>query len=358
MNTTGQRVAKNATVLMASQLTTWLLTLLLTLFLPRFLGARAVGQFHFANSLWAIVAMAVTFGMDRYLTKEIARTAVPDTLNGRSRAAHLFGVTLLARTLLYLLGFGGVALYLALLDYPPETAQVVLVIGVAQLLWQYVSAATAVLQGLEQMQAISIGSIAGKALNTVVAIALLLLGYGVLPVAAVTIGAALANLLVLLHALRRSLPLRPSLHPRAVGHALRASARMLRASATYLFTQLSLVIYMQVDIILISLLVDETTIGWYGAADQLFGTLLFIPTVFMTAVFPALSRLYTTDTGSLQRLTSKSFDLLLLLSVPIGLGLLVVAGPAVVLLFGAEFAPSGPVLAVFGIVLILTYQNM
>jgi len=50
--------------------------------------------------------------------------------------------------------------------------------------------------------------------------------------------------------------------------------------------------------------------------------------------------------------------MLLMLSVPIGLGVMVIAKPLVVLLFGAEFAPSGPVLAVMGLVLLLTYQNM
>ncbi|MCA9932486.1 MAG: flippase [Anaerolineales bacterium] len=336
-------IAKNASALMVSQLMTWGLTLLLTLFLPRYLGPTAVGQFHFANSLWAIVAMLIAFGTDRYLVKEIARQT--------ERAGELWGVTAVTQLLLYLLSFGGVAAYLALVGYAPETVQVVLVIGLGQLFWQWASAASSVLQGLEQMQYISVGSVAGKLFNTIVAITLLLLGYGVLVIAAVTIGAALVNLLVLLFYLRRAISLRPRFHWRAM-------MALLRDSSSYLYVRLALVVYQQVDIIIISLLVNEKTIGWYGAADQLFGTLLFIPTVFMTAVFPALSRLYTSDSDSLHRLMGKSFDLLLLVAIPIGLGLIVIANPLVVLLFGEAFAPSGPVLALFGVVLILTYQNM
>lgn len=342
-NTTGKTIAKNASLLLVSQLITWVLTLLLTLFLPRFLGPTAVGQFHFANSLWAIVAMVITFGTDRYLVKEIARD--------KAQAERLLGVTLGAQTLLYGLGFGGVALYLALLNYQPETVQVVLVIGLGQLFWQWASTLTGVLQGLEQMKYISIASVAGKVFNTVVGITLLLLGYGVLVIAAVTIGTALVNWGVLWWQVRKIT--RPRLR-----FSLAPIRHLLRDSSSYLFVRLALVIYQQVDIILISLLVNEKTIGWYGAADQLFGTLLFVPTVFMTAVFPALSRLFTTDTTNLNRLMGKSFDLLLMLGVPIGLGLIVIANGLVVLLFGAEFANSGLVLAVFGVVLILTYQNM
>ena len=69
----GRTIAKNASVMMISQLVTWGLTIVLTIFLPRYLGAAALGQFHLANSLWAILAIAVTFGMEILLTKEIAR---------------------------------------------------------------------------------------------------------------------------------------------------------------------------------------------------------------------------------------------------------------------------------------------
>jgi O-antigen/teichoic acid export membrane protein len=54
----------------------------------------------------------------------------------------------------------------------------------------------------------------------------------------------------------------------------------------------------------------------------------------------------------------KSFDLMLLIGVPAGLGLIVVSHSLVVLLFGQSFAPSSPVLAIMGIVLICMYQNI
>ena len=340
---TGKKIAKNASVLMASQLSTWLLTLLLMLFLPRYLGAEAVGQLHLGNSIWAIVAIVISFGMDRLLIKDIARRP--------SETSHLFGTTVVLRTFLYFLGFGAIALYLYLLDYPAITIQVVYVIGLSQLIWQIVEACQAALQGLEQMQYMSLANIVGKAVNTVVSIALLMFGFHVLAIAAVSLLSALINLVIQLRYLNR-------LHPIRLRFSISDGISMLKAGSPYLLTRLSLVIYQQVDIIIISLLVNETTIGWYGVADQLFGTFLFIPTVFMTAIFPALSRMYATASNELSTVMSKSFDTLLLLSVPIGLGLLVVADPLVVLLFGKAFAPSGPVLAVMGIVLILTYQNI
>jgi O-antigen/teichoic acid export membrane protein len=133
---------------------------------------------------------------------------------------------------------------------------------------------------------------------------------------------------------------------------------MCRASLPYLMSGLGLILYGRVDVLIISSLINTQETGWYGAASQLFGTLLFIPVVFTTAVFPMVTRTYANAPDALPKILRKTFDLMLLVSVPIGLGLFVVAQQGVVLLLGAGFAQTGPILAVMGIVLIFTYQNV
>ena len=343
MKAEAQIIAKNASVLMASQLVTWAFSLLLTVFLPRYLGARAVGQFHLAGSLWAIIGIAATFGMDILLTKEIARAP--------AKTVALLGTGAILRAFLYLLGTVGLIVYVRLAGYPLETLQVIAVVGITAFVNQLISLYSAALSGLERMEYISLGGIVSKAILTIVSIAVLLLGQGVIIVAAVATVATLVNLLIVLFYLRR-------LHPVRLHFDAQLARWMVKSSFPYFTVTMFLVLYMQVDIVIISLLVDETSVGWYGAADQLFGTLLFIPTIFMTAVFPALSRLHGSGSTSSGRLMRKSFELLLLAGIPIGLGLVIVADQLVVLLFGIEFANSGPILAVMGVVLILTYQNI
>jgi len=336
-------IARNAAVMMGSQAITWGLTLLLTIFLPRYLGAAAVGKFHFANSLWAVVAIMAAFGMDTLLTKEIARN--------RERLAGLVWNSMLLRLGLFVLGWGGVLIFLQSFGYPADTRQVVFVLGFSSLLWLLAGATQSALQGLERMEYNSLGMILSKVVYTLVSIGLLLAGQGVLVIAGVSVLAAAVNLLVQSTALRR-------LSPIPIRIDWSEMRRLLKAGVPYLLSGIFLVIYMQFDIVILSLLINDQAVGWYGAADQLFGTLLFIPTVLMTAVFPSLSRLFVSDSEALLKITRKSLDLHMLFSVPIGLGVLVVANQAVVLLFGSDFAPSGPILALMGIVLILTYLNV
>lgn len=336
-------VAKNASVLMVSQIITWGLSIVLVIFLPRFLGAEGLGQLHLADSIWNIVFIFVAFGMDTLLVKEIARK--------HTRTEELVGLSLVLRQIFSIIGFVVVVIYVQFAGYLPLTVMVIFVVGVSKLMFQFSETFRSSLVGLERMEYVAIADIVGKVFNTVVTVVILLLGYGVLAAAAVFIGSSLINTAIQYFYLRRLQPVRIFFNWQAAG-------RMLKASMPYFLVFVFSVIYMNLDAVIISLVVNEVTVGWYGVSKQLFGTLMFVPTVFITAVFPVLSRMYTNAPNALPRVMGRSFDLLLLIGVPIGLGLLAIANQLVVLLFGAEFAPSGPVLAIMGVVLILTYQNI
>jgi O-antigen/teichoic acid export membrane protein len=342
MSTSGQTIAKNTGILLVSQVITWALTLLMTVFLPRYLGAGIVGKLHLANSIWAIVSMLAGFGMDTLMTKEIARAP--------QRLSELLGTNLILRSLLYVLGAVVTAAYVHFAGYPADTISIIAITGLAMLVFGAISGAEASLMGLEKADVLSVGKVAGKLILTVLTLGALFLDMGVLVIASVALVSASLQLFYLLSTIHKIQPFRLQIN-------WRLGIWMLQAGFPYLLVGGLVVIYQQVDVILLSLLANESSIGWYGTAEQLFGTLLFIPTAFITAVFPVLSRLFTSDPQALVKIAQKSASFLLLLSMPIGLGMIAIAEPFVVLLFGPEFAPTGQVLMVLGIVLVFTYQN-
>jgi O-antigen/teichoic acid export membrane protein len=349
MSRTGRTVLRNAGALFVSQVVTWSLTLALTIFLPRYLGAENVGRLILAQSIWAVAMVLITFGMDVHLTKEVARRP--------ERLRELLGTSFALRAALFVAGLAAVLLYTRLAGYPAETVAMIWIVAGASFFTLFTTGLQAALQGVERMEYIAVGAIAGKAVYSLGAIALMLAGMDVFAVAAVAIAGALVTLLVQLRLLVRLM--------RATGGAawkLRPTAAdarlMLAASVPYLLADAFLVAYSQADVVVLSLLLDESAVGWYGSARQLFGTLLFVPTIVVTALFPALSRLHATEPALLRQYMRRSFDVLMLLSIPVGLGMVVIANPLVILLFGSEFANSGPILAVLGVVMILTSQNM
>lgn len=237
MNNSVKTITKNASVLMLSQLITWGMALVLMIFLPRYLGAVGVGKFQLASSLWAIVSIVVSFGMDTYMTKEIARA--PEKVN------QLFSASVTLQILLFVLGAGGMTLYTRFANYPDDTVLIIAIIGAATFIGQLSLSCRAILNGLERMEFVSLSDIVAKGIATLVSIILLVLGYGVTAVAFVSILGSFVGLVTQLSALRRI----GQLHFKPFDISL--AQKILIASFPFFLINGFLVFYTQVDIVII-----------------------------------------------------------------------------------------------------------
>jgi O-antigen/teichoic acid export membrane protein len=151
--------------------------------------------------------------------------------------------------------------------------------------------------------------------------------------------------------------LRRAVKPRLPSGQAPASSRgrsLALAGVPFLFAEATLVIYQQIDTIVMSLLVDRDAIGWYATADVLFGSLLFIPVIVTTSLFPAMAERHARDPAEVDAMLSRVVRSLLLVAVPMGLATFIVSRSFVSLLYGPRFEETGPVLEAFGIVVILS----
>lgn len=343
MNTSTRTIAKNVGALMTSQLLTWSLTFLLTIFLPRKLGPAQVGQLYLAISLWAIVTVLCRFGTEVYITKAIAR----DT----AQAPRLLGTTLLARTLTYVVGAVGIGLYVTAIGYPPAVVTVVAIIGVAGLFELMAGAFVGTLQGLEKMEYISLGTVMNKLVYTVLAlIGLLIFNVSVFWIAVLYAAGFFAALVVVAWGYLRK--------HRITFPALREVLPLLTASSPYLLASLVVVVYNEIDKQVIAALVDERAVGYYTTAATLFSTVMFIPIVLTTALLPMMARSFQEAPDALQRINRKSFNIMLIVGIPVSLGIMSIAHPLIHLIYGPEFAPAGPILALMGVVVVFVYLNI
>jgi O-antigen/teichoic acid export membrane protein len=96
-------------------------------------------------------------------------------------------------------------------------------------------------------------------------------------------------------------------------------------------------------------------VGWYNAAVQVIASLGFLPYAVTMAVFPALSRTFHQDSRAAADLAGRSFRLLISMSLPMVVGLLIVAQPLMLTVFGPLFAPASLNLMILGITLPSVY---
>jgi len=99
-------------------------------------------------------------------------------------------------------------------------------------------------------------------------------------------------------------------------------------------------IFYWVDSVMLSLMKGDAVVGWYNASYRMVLALLFIPSAFIAAIYPVMSKFYVTTRDSLRLPFEKSFKYMAMLGVPIGLGTTLLAQRFILLIFGAEYANS------------------
>ena len=344
-------IARNLGALMASQAAGWALSVPAMVLIPRYLGAEMVGRYHLTQSLWAMGAVLMAFGMNLSVVTHVARNP--------GQTGPVLGASISARLVLSLpvatLLFG----YAIAVGYPAQILLLLAIVGGGVLIQAITDSFRTILRGLDRMAAMSAATVAGQFVFVIGAIALLAMGYGIYHVAIVAGIGNLVSMVIHILAVRRARRELGDQSPIASDPA--AIVTVLRESMPYLWVKLAMVFYLQVDTVVISLVVErDEVLGWYSIYDRLGGTLMFVPTVFVTAVYPTLARLYGGDDeakGDHRRLAEKTFRLMLLISVPLGFGLSTIARPFIEFLFGAEFIGAADVLAIGGVVISLTYLN-
>lgn len=336
-------IQRNLFHMLNAQLVTWTIAMLLTVIVPRYLGPELVGRFRLATSLWTLGRIAVMAGTTKFLQLEIARD--------QKRGLRLVGPVLIVRSGVFVVVSLVLAVYALASDQGEVFRVLMIIVGVDSLLFVWSEALGNAFIGLERMATPALVSVITRFTMAVVTIAAVLMGADVYVIAAASgVGAAL-SIIVLVARLR---PLTPIIQR---GDA-RPWRQVLSASAPFMLIGGALVLYQQIDIVVISWTANDAALGWYGTADSLFGSLLFPASILTATIFPTLGRLNTDDPEGMRRIIERAFSLLVLLAVPIGLGTLLVAPTFAPLLFGDDFAETGTVLAILGPVIILTFGTI
>lgn len=338
-----QRIVSNVSFLMVSQVVGWGLNLLLIIFLPRYLGAESWGQLSLAGSLWIIVSNFATFGMDTYLTREVARD--------HNRLDTLLSQSILLRLLFFIAGAIFLSIYLQFTDYSVETLQIIAILAINCLMTLMGNAIGAIVQALERMKILAYSSIISHILVTILSFAAIFLGFGVITVAWINSAVAVIVLVFLIFSLVR-------LHPFKFYLSAENYKGFLAACFSFFLLYIFINLYHQMDMVVISLLVDEKSVGLYSVADRLLGSIFFVPTVFMTVLFPTFSRLSKENPDALSGLFRKAFNMMIWTGTALGLGTLIISDQIVLLIYGSEFLKSGPVLALRGVITTCTFANI
>jgi O-antigen/teichoic acid export membrane protein len=337
------RLGRNVGALAGGQAVTWTMTLVWTLVVPRALGAAGFGVIMAAIAITGIFAVVFGLGTRNYLVREIAAD--------QNEAPRLLGTAVVLRFAVAPILVVAAIVYSRLAGYD-HTASMVLYVTVAgTILFLLADPLQGGFQAIERMEYMAYSDVINKSAQAILGISLALLGFREVGIAACAM--ITAAIVLILNAVWLRGHVRIELRTNA-----RALARMIRESVAYWAFGIFFVLYLWIDMTMLSLMTNPTVVGWYAVPTRLFQTGMFFATVVATAWLPRLVRAFQESPERLRAEARGPLELVLLLGLPIGAAIAAGADPVVNTLYGPEFAGAVPVLVVLGLCIPAMYVNI
>ena len=137
----------------------------------------------------------------------------------------------------------------------------------------------------------------------------------------------------------------------------RRLASMVRESVAYWAFGVFFVLYLWIDMTMLSLMTSPEVVGWYAVPTRLFQTAMFVAVVVGTAWLPRLVRAFQESPMRLRTEARAPLELVLLLGLPISAAIAAGADPVVNALYGPAYAGAVPVLVILGLCVPLMYAS-
>ena len=332
---TGARtIARNALAVSAAQVLGKLASLGFYVVMARVLGEHGFGAYTFALSLAQLMTIFAGFGIDEWMAKTIARD--PKT------APRLMTDAFVAKTVFGVVGCVAAVLFAVVGGYSGEVQLAVGLLALGALVELYMNIFNATFQGLDDLRWPAAATMIERAAIGLLGIIALLLGAGIVVVAAIYLACAVAATALVAWRLA-AVGVRPEPSPSAA-----RALTLVKLTFTIGLTVLLNTALFRVDTVMLSLIKDEAAVGFYGAAYRLLESPLFVAYGLTAALLPALSRASRTSAPPLRDLVETGLKLILCAMAPIGTAYALFAEPIVDLVYGSDYAPAIPAVRLLG----------
>jgi O-antigen/teichoic acid export membrane protein len=325
MNTV-QRIAKNTIALYAVYTITVLVFLVLSIFIARTLGDVTFGKFSFAYALSIILVMFISLGYDTLIIRDVARD--------RPLAPKYLGNITVIKAILSVIMLGLTALVMNLMHYPPDTTGAVLIFGAYAIFTAFSTIFKATFRAFERMEYQALAEGIGRLLTVSLGLAALFSGYGLIGVACAFLIGSVCDLLLssLICGWKFTTP--------KFEIDLEFWKKATKVAIPLTFVDISFVIFLRIDTVMLSAMKGDAAVGWYNAAYNLVLALRQLPFFFAAAVLPVMARLFISSTDSLKLAYEKLLYYSFIVGLPLASGTILLSDRIIILFYGEQFTQS------------------
>jgi PST family polysaccharide transporter len=317
----GERIVRLATVLVIGTL------------VARYLGPEQFGMLSYALAIVSLLGAGASFGIDAIVVRDLVRDP--------AKRGEILGTAMLLKVVGGSLGALGACAVAVSTSFDRPIVIAIVAVLAAGFVFQTADVFRLNFEAQVRAKFAAGASIAALLLASIARVYLVLRGYPLLWFAVVSLGEmAVTTVLTSLAYWSTQCGL-----ARWRWNGGRAKA-LLKEGWPLALSALAITIYMKIDLIMLTHMLDSRAAGLYAAAVRLSEAWYFIPTAFVASVTPSIAAAKLVNAEIYMDRMRQTIALLtivsLLISVPVAL-----ASPWIVdVLFGPSYAGAAPILAV------------
>jgi O-antigen/teichoic acid export membrane protein len=338
-----RQIFRNTAAMTLADLVTRGGSMLLCFLIARMLQADGLGIYSTAMAYYGLIAVASGMGAQDFLVREIARD--PDETNRYVVHTSVVGLAVSSGVMAVF------SLILPHLGYSAELASSTGVVILAIIPGTLNLIQKAVFVAHQRVEFVLYTRLLGTLVNVVLSVFLLARGYGVVSL--------LVAFVVVEYLVMFCFFLLISRYIARFRWQFEFSFARKLLWEMRVFAALSLLsaLFARPEVIILSLVSDEEEIGYYSAASKLVGFWYLVSQIYMTNVYPVLSRSYRLAEARFQIIQDKSIKYLLAISLPLTAGMIGAAAPAIRLFYGPGFEAAVLPLQVMALSIPLAYVS-
>ena len=316
---------------------------ILNVLVARSFGSAVFGQYRFALAFVALFHTLYHLGVGFLIIRDVARD--------KSLAARALGAGLALSLTLGLITLVLIGLVVTLGGYSPSTRLLILILAIAQLPYTLTLLCQAIFRAFERMEIETVLSFCSTVTLLLLVFMVFSRGGGLLMVGLAHLAGSVAGLLLALGLVRAFFT-----RLRLVWD-LRYFRYLAISSIPFALNGIVVPVYFRIDIILVSILKDETSVGLYSAAFVLTAPLGFLADNAANAIFPPLAAAFVSSERSYQALLTTVWRWSLPVLLCLGVVMTLLAKVMLGRVFGATYAEAAPAVQVLVWGSILAYFN-
>lgn len=318
------RVLKNSLWLTLSSIISKVIAFFTIILIARNLGVEQFGVYALIFTIIGLASLLANYGFDPLMIREIARNPFNTDLTISNSTFLKFVFSLLSLIILLTIG----------IFLRNDLLLPLFILGASFLIYNPLMTISAAFYGKEQMIWSGLIQVSGDAIRLIVVIYFLSISSGLLSIVTAYAVSNLIVCLILIFIGKYKIELHFKIDSKHFG-------KIIKQAFPFALNAVIFMVYFRIDIIILSWLKGDLSVGSYSAAYRIIDAFLFVPASVMGAVFPAFSRKYGVSDSIFWVSFEKIVKYLTIVGIPIGFSITVLAPKIIALLYsGAQWEAS------------------